>query len=184
MNPITLAASGTEHAHQTAFFAWLNMAAYHGFIAAGDLASYAVQGHAAKRMQLEGDAPRPELRLMHAIPNGGKRDGITAARLKAEGVKAGVLDTFLPHPEEFYYPTRDDENNPSGNARGQYMGLYIEFKEPGRKTHKDGGLSAAQIEFMEAARDQGYCCRVAYTWQEAANLVLAYYRIDMRVKLA
>ncbi len=181
MNPITLSASGTEHAHRTAFFAWANMAAYNGFIAACDMASYEVRGYAAKRMQLEGDAPRPELRLMHAIPNGGKRDGVTAARLKAEGVKAGVLDVFLPHPEAFLYPLHNGTNVPT-KEQGLYMGLYIEFKEPGRKTHKNGGLSDAQLEFMEAVREQGYCCRVAYTWQEAANLILAYYRIDMRVK--
>ena len=50
----------------------------------------------------------PELKLLHHIPNGGKRDARTAANLKKEGVKAGVPDMCLPV------------------ARGQYHGLYKE----------------------------------------------------------
>jgi len=45
-----------------------------------------------------------------AIPNGGKRSKREAARLKKEGVKAGVSDLF------FAYPTT------------RYHGLWIEFK--------------------------------------------------------
>ena len=39
---------------------------------------------------------RPELGLLFAVPNGGRRDAVTGARLKAEGVKAGVPDVWLP----------------------------------------------------------------------------------------
>lgn len=53
----------------------------------------------------------PELFFMHHIPNGGKRDKVTAKkRLKAEGVKPGVPDVFLPV------------------ARKGFHGLYIEMK--------------------------------------------------------
>ena len=38
---------------------------------------------------------RPELKWMFAIPNGGIRDRITAARMKQEGVKSGVWDIFF-----------------------------------------------------------------------------------------
>ena len=38
----------------------------------------------------------PELGLLYHIPNGGKRDKLEAARLKLEGVKAGVPDLCLP----------------------------------------------------------------------------------------
>ena len=50
----------------------------------------------------------PELKMLYAIPNGGARNAITGALLKAEGVKPGVPDLCLPV------------------ARGKYHGLYIE----------------------------------------------------------
>ncbi|MDE7389628.1 MAG: VRR-NUC domain-containing protein, partial [Lachnospiraceae bacterium] len=57
----------------------------------------------------------PELKLLHHIPNGGKRDPIEAKHLKEQGVKSGVPDLHLPV------------------ARGGYHGLYIEMKtETGR----------------------------------------------------
>lgn len=38
----------------------------------------------------------PHLRgRLFAVPNGGRRDGVTGARLKAEGVVAGVADLIL-----------------------------------------------------------------------------------------
>ena len=52
----------------------------------------------------------PELGLLFAIPNGGKRDKATAGKLKAEGVKAGVPDMCLPV------------------SNGKYHGLFIELK--------------------------------------------------------
>jgi hypothetical protein len=52
----------------------------------------------------------PELALLHAIPNGGKRNINVARKLKEEGQKAGVPDICLPVP------------------RGEYHGLYIEMK--------------------------------------------------------
>lgn len=48
--------------------------------------------------------------LMYAIPNGGARSSITGARLRDEGVLAGVPDIFLPCPS------------------GGKHGLYIEMK--------------------------------------------------------
>ena len=42
----------------------------------------------------------PELALLHAIPNGGKRSKSEAARMKAAGVKPGVPDMFLPVARE------------------------------------------------------------------------------------
>lgn len=41
----------------------------------------------------------PHLRgLLFAVPNGGRRDAVTGARLKAEGVVAGVADLILLYP--------------------------------------------------------------------------------------
>lgn len=51
-----------------------------------------------------------EARRAYAIPNGGQRNKIVAAKLKQEGVRAGVLDVHLPIP------------------RGGCAGLWIEFK--------------------------------------------------------
>src|SRR5262245_46077094 len=61
----------------------------------------------------------PLLCLLFAIPNGGKRDKVTAARLKAEGVKAGVPDICLPV------------------ARMGYYGFWIEMKVGKNKTTDD-----------------------------------------------
>ena len=93
----------------------------------------------------------PELYLMHAIPNGGKRDIRTAAKLKAEGVKPGVPDIFLPVP------------------RGGKHGLYIELKR-----RKGGTVSAAQEAWIRALMHQGYVCTVCHGADEAKNEILAY----------
>lgn len=74
----------------------------------------------------------PELRLMHHIPNGGKRNKAEAAILKAVGVRSGVPDVFLPE------------------ARGIYHGLYIELKSPGERPRSD------QTEFLQSLREAGY----------------------------
>lgn len=163
-----LAKSGTEHAHQRAFFAWLNAARLGGF-------RYAC-GHPCFPSFPDAKNPvQPELALFHAIPNGGMRDKITASKLKAEGAKAGVLDTFLPVSKPL---------PPNVHTTCRYHGLYIEFKEPKRKTHKNGGFSPEQVEFCDGVRAQGYCVRAAYTWREAANLVMAYYGVDWRIDTA
>ena len=52
----------------------------------------------------------PMLLTMYAIPNGGMRNKVVAAKLKAEGVKAGMPDMHLPV------------------ACSGYTGLYIELK--------------------------------------------------------
>lgn len=77
-------------------------------------------------------AYRPVLALLHAIPNGGKRDIRTDAMLKAEGVKPGVPDIFLPI------------------ARGPYHGMYIELKR-----RKGGVLSKEQEAWIRALDGRG-----------------------------
>lgn len=93
----------------------------------------------------------PELRLMYAIPNGGKRDIRTAAMLKAEGVKPGVPDIFLPVP------------------RGGKHGLYIELKR-----RKGGTVSKAQESWIRALTEQGYWCTVCHGWEAARDEILRY----------
>jgi hypothetical protein len=128
MTPETLAKSGSESAHQTALFAWaaLNVGKY------------------------------PALKFMHAIPNGGERNVRVAAKMKAEGVRAGVLDIFLPVPKA-----------------GKH-GFYIEMKRSDRRNHKNGGLSDEQLEFAKFAYEAGYWVTVCYTWEEARDKIVAY----------
>ena len=93
----------------------------------------------------------PELRLMFHIPNGGSRGKVEAARFKADGVKAGVPDIFLPV------------------ARGKYHGIFIEMK---RK--KGGRISEAQKAWISALQKQGYLAAVCYGWEDAADAILGY----------
>ena len=97
----------------------------------------------------------PELRLMYAIPNGGKRDIRTAAMLKAEGVKPGVPDIFLPV------------------ARGELHGLYIELKR-----RKGGSISKAQEAWIRALTSQGYMCAVCHGWDQARQTIMDYLNQD------
>lgn len=99
----------------------------------------------------------PILRWMHAIPNGGKRDKIEAARLRRQGVKAGVSDIFLPL------------------ARQGYHGLYIEMKRraeqgPSRETEK-------QKAFGRFVTEEGYLRVVCYGADQAIQVIKDYARI-------
>lgn len=93
----------------------------------------------------------PELELMHHIPNGGSRNRIEAARLKGQGVKAGIPDVFLPV------------------AKGGYHGLYIEMK----KQH-GGRVSPEQKDKIAKLREQGYRVEVCEGFQIAADVIEAY----------
>lgn len=98
------------------------------------------------------EATRPELALLFAVPNGGRRDKVTAGRLKAEGVKAGVLDIWLPV------------------ARGRYHGLVIELKT------RTGRLTPEQKVWLEALTAQGWkalMCRGAAETVEVIEWYLA-----------
>lgn len=95
----------------------------------------------------------PELKLLHAIPNGGKRSKSEAARMKAAGVKAGVPDMFLPV------------------ARGGSHGLYIELKRI-----KGGRVSAEQLAWMEELTREGYTCAACHGWEEARKTILDYLK--------
>ena len=98
----------------------------------------------------------PALAYMFAIPNGGLRDVRTATTLKAEGVKAGVPDIFLPYPVQ------------------SYSGCFIEMKLKKYRYHKNGGCSEAQLDFMCYAASYGYYRKVCYSWEEARDVLIAY----------
>ena len=92
----------------------------------------------------------PELALLFAIPNGGKRDPATAVRLQAEGVKPGVPDVCLPV------------------ARQGWHGLFIELKYGRNKPEP------RQLEWLERLTEQGYLAIVCWGWQEAVEAVKEY----------
>lgn len=128
MTPEQLARTGSETAHQRALFAWaaLNRAKY------------------------------PCLKYMFAIPNGGERNIKVAAGLKAEGVKSGVPDIFLPAP-----------------GWGKH-GLFIEMKKEMYRNRKNGGCSDEQLGYIEYLSGCGYTVRVCYNWIEASEVIVNY----------
>ncbi len=77
-------------------------------------------------------AHRRYAKLLNAVPNGGARNVITGAILKAEGVIPGVADLEL------------------NMARGGWHGLKIELKTP------KGRQSASQKAWQTAIEAQGY----------------------------
>jgi hypothetical protein len=98
-------------------------------------------------------ATMQELKTLFAIPNGGARHTATGKKLKAEGVKRGVPDLFLPVP------------------RGNYCGLFVELKR-----RSGGRLSPKQKEWCEFLRAHGYAAEVCRGWEHAAHVIENYLR--------
>lgn len=92
----------------------------------------------------------PELALLFAIPNGGLRSKATAAKLKAEGVKAGVPDICLPV------------------AKGEYHGLWIEMKAGRNKP------TAPQVQWHMRLSQQGHRVAVCWGWEAARDVIEEY----------
>lgn len=94
----------------------------------------------------------PELYLLlWANPNGGYRHKKTASYLRAEGVKAGVLDVT------FAYPC------------GGYAGLYMEIKRL-----KGGTVTKPQKVMINALRQAGYRAEVCKGCAEAQAVMEDY----------
>lgn len=97
----------------------------------------------------------PELALLFAIPNGGARSLSQGARLKAEGVKAGIPDMLLPV------------------ARGGFHGFFIELKAP------DGTVQDNQKKWAADLAAQGYKAEVIYGWQNARDALIEYLSLPL-----
>jgi len=138
ITPESLAASGTEHGNQAAVFQWI---------------------------ATTGQYTYPDLNLAFAIPSGGLRHPATAAKLKAEGVKPGVSDVFLPVP------------------RLGFHGMWAELKLPEYRNRKNGGRSDDQIKFQEAMRRNGYHVVTCYGWFELASALCSYLGWQQRGSL-
>jgi hypothetical protein len=133
ITPEEYAKAGTEHAHQVALFMWV---------------------------QQTGQYQYPLLKRLFAIPNGGLRHPVTSNRLKAEGVKAGVSDLFLPVPVWTTDALR--------SSRIAFCGCFIEMKKPGATT------TVEQDEFITFARSVGFYCAVCHGWEVARDVLLEY----------
>ena len=83
----------------------------------------------------------PEFALF-AIPNGGARDVITGARLKAEGVRKGVVDLCLPVQSHGFH------------------GWWGELK---RRNASPSDIKQEQREFIAYLKDAGYTADVHFS---------------------
>jgi len=115
----------SEHAHQAALISWWAIA------------------HKAFGL--------PEYALL-AIPNGGMRNKAVAGKLKAEGVRAGIVDLVLPV------------------SRKGYHSLWIEMKHGKNKTTKE------QQEFIQWQEAEGSKCVVCYDWMDARAEIEGYLK--------
>lgn len=95
----------------------------------------------------------PALKLLFAVPNGGDRNKIVAAKMKAEGVRPGVLDYFLAFPAH------------------EFHGLAIELKS------LTGYASREQREWVERLRANGYRAEVCRGWEQAWSVISDYLGI-------
>ncbi len=92
-------------------------------------------------------------KLAFHVPNGGHRLKGVAAKLKGQGVKAGVSDLVLPM------------------ARGGYFGLFIEFKAT---PPHDAVVSPSQHSFLQGVELQGYLGIVCRGLNAAMEVIDGY----------
>lgn len=158
MKPEKLAESGTESGHQRALFARVAQDLWQLHCQTCDCTPAGAHGALWDGVDRKRLAP---LKWLHAIPNGGSRgdsarsQAIRGAALKAEGVKAGIPDVFLPFP--------------GADARGGIIcGIYIEMKKPGGKPSKE------QLEFRDYALGVGYQWKLCDNWEAAYAVLIEY----------
>lgn len=101
--------------------------------------------------------------LIYHVPNGGHRHKATAAKLKGQGVKAGIPDLVLPM------------------ARGGFFGLYIEFKAT---PPNDAVVSSSQQACIRRLNEQGYLAIVCRGHFDAMEQIRAYLRLPKTVVAA
>lgn len=97
-------------------------------------------------------------KVLFAIPNGGSRNPIEAAKLKRTGTLAGVADLFLMAAD--YNPVTEI---------GSY-GLFIELKVG------KNGQTESQKSFQYKALMAGYQYRVCRTFDEFQEIINEYLK--------
>lgn len=98
----------------------------------------------------------PELRWLFHVPNGGFRNKQEAAKLRAMGVKSGVPDIWLPI------------------KRGNFSGLVIELKKPGKDGKAPGRTDAQQKEWIAMLKEQSFGAMVCIGWEQAKEALISY----------
>ncbi|TAL65664.1 MAG: VRR-NUC domain-containing protein [Burkholderiaceae bacterium] len=98
------------------------------------------------------EALLPQLRWLTHVPNGGKRSRGEAGKMRAMGVRKGVVDWLLPF----------------SSPKGLYRGLAIEIKS------QKGALSDEQDEFLQTALADGWLVGVARSLEQFTELVMKW----------
>lgn len=93
---------------------------------------------------------RPDLDMLFAVPNAGKRTPRQGAYMKAEGLQPGFPDIGLL------------------TARKGRHGLFIELKKPG------GRATPEQKDWIERLDAQGYSAQVCFGWLAAVGVIEQY----------
>lgn len=130
VTPEMLAATNSETGHQRAIFCWSALT--------------------------ENRQRWPDLVWMFAVPNGGFRPKPIAAAMKAEGVKTGVPDIWLPV------------------RRGVWPTLIIELKRPPTPGKRVGKTSPEQDGYIAHLRAQGFAVAVCVGWLQARDTLVSY----------
>lgn len=103
----------------------------------------------------------PQLCWMFAVPNGFFASPGQKAKMKAEGLKSGVPDVWLPIPSYGY-------NLAQERYYIAYCGLVIEMKVGKNKTSEEQG------EWLAYLSKAGYKCHICYGWKEAWQRIMEY----------
>lgn len=86
-----------------------------------------------------------------AIPNGEKRDLITAIHLKRQGCVPGIPDLMIPIKTSYH------------------AGLFIELKR-----RSGGVVSPSQRMWIDKLNENGYLAKICLGWDEARRIIENY----------
>ena len=114
--------------------------------------------------------------MLLAIPNGSNKSRAEAAKMKREGLRAGVPDLLLP------VSVTKQHELPDGTVEHEsYGALWIELKVEQQKVGADGKVktvrtypSAIQREWLEALCRYGHKTVVCWSAEQAQYELLKY----------
>jgi hypothetical protein len=104
----------------------------------------------------------PELAMLFAVPNAGKRSIGAARYYLAEGLKSGVPDLILPIPKPLL-------------MHDEYCGLVIEMKDGKNKTTEN------QDWWLSKLANYGWKTAVCYSANEAIKVICEYLKLPVEL---